>query len=291
MGTVAMSFFFMTTGFLLFRDLSMSNYLRKMKNRIFSLLIPFIVWQCITMFVYVLQGSYAFSISSFLHTTFGLLQWPLNGPLWYVFAVFLMALASPILLFAFRNIKTGWWFVVAAVFLVEVRGCATNPWIIKICNYGYIENILYYLPCYLVGAYYGKFGRKQDKYEDFFCLTSIIVLAFILNISIDGLLEAMTVKMLPLLAIYCLPVPSAFDDSPLYHITFLIYALQALVISNVSSVLINSVYPRILLPVTIYNITTKCVILAVDIFAAAIIYKVLRRVSPKALNILTGGRG
>lgn len=47
MGTVVMAWFFTISGFLLLKDLSYQNYLYKIKRRVFSLLIPYIVWQII----------------------------------------------------------------------------------------------------------------------------------------------------------------------------------------------------------------------------------------------------
>lgn len=44
---LAMSWFFMITGFLLYRDLTMKNYLEKIKRRVFSLLLPYLLWQTI----------------------------------------------------------------------------------------------------------------------------------------------------------------------------------------------------------------------------------------------------
>ena len=77
MGGLVMSYFFAVTGFLLFHGLSFQNYFMKMKRRIFSLLIPYILWQCIITILNVCQQQYVFSLNDFLSRTFGFLMWPI----------------------------------------------------------------------------------------------------------------------------------------------------------------------------------------------------------------------
>lgn len=46
--TLAMSYFFAVTGYLLFLNLSLRGWAGKVKRRTFSLLVPYLAWQCLT---------------------------------------------------------------------------------------------------------------------------------------------------------------------------------------------------------------------------------------------------
>ena len=157
MGKLVMSYFFAVTGFLLFRNLNLKNYPIKIKRRVFSLLIPYVTWQVIVTLKLVLQGKYIFSLQDFLCKTFFLVMWPLNGAMWYLYAIFLLALISPIFLLIFKNKKVGWCLVLATIIFLAANGNITNELFIRIVNHGFVGNIFFYFPSYLVGAFYGKF--------------------------------------------------------------------------------------------------------------------------------------
>lgn len=92
--TLAMSYFFAVTGYLLFLNLSLRGWAGKVKRRTFSLLVPYLAWQCLTFAVNLLHHE-AMTKREFLKTTFLLDQWPPDGALWYLYAVFLLALLAP----------------------------------------------------------------------------------------------------------------------------------------------------------------------------------------------------
>lgn len=56
LATLAMSYFFTVTGFLLFYSLSLKNYVLKIKKRIFSLLTPYLVWQVLIVIKTIMKG-------------------------------------------------------------------------------------------------------------------------------------------------------------------------------------------------------------------------------------------
>lgn len=95
--TLAMSYFFAVTGYLLFLNLSLRGWAGKVKRRTFSLLVPYLAWQCLTFAVNLLHHE-AMTKREFLKTTFLLDQWPPDGALWYLYAVFLLALLATICL-------------------------------------------------------------------------------------------------------------------------------------------------------------------------------------------------
>lgn len=72
--TLAMSYFFAVTGYLLFLNLSLRGWAGKVKRRTFSLLVPYLAWQCLTFAVNLLHHE-AMTKREFLKTTFLLDQW------------------------------------------------------------------------------------------------------------------------------------------------------------------------------------------------------------------------
>lgn len=63
---LAMSYFFMVTGFLLFYDLSFKNYFEKIRKRLYSLLLPYLLWQIIIMLKIVIMGGAGLDIKNVL---------------------------------------------------------------------------------------------------------------------------------------------------------------------------------------------------------------------------------
>lgn len=131
MGIIVMSYFFSVTGFLLFNNLNFKSYKRKIKSRIFSLLIPYVLWQLIIAFKLVVQGKQDFSLWGFISENFLFRMWPADGALWYVYAIFIMALLSPVLLVLYRNKKTALCSIIIFFLILNARGMIKNQIIIN----------------------------------------------------------------------------------------------------------------------------------------------------------------
>ena len=97
LASLAISYFFTVTAFLLFNNLSMKNFKQKLQKRMYSLLVPYILWQVIIVIKQIFQGK-VWNIKAFIKYTFLFEAWPADGALWYVYAVFLLMLISPFLL-------------------------------------------------------------------------------------------------------------------------------------------------------------------------------------------------
>lgn len=289
MGTLVMSYFFTVTGFLMFHNFSLKTYPIKIKRRLFSLLIPYVLWQCIIVVIDVFQKQYVFSMPDFLQKTFCLVAWPIDGAMWYVYAVFLMALISPIVLLLLKNKKVGWFFILAVIIWVEARDRISNPIVVQIITHGYVSNILFYLPCYLVGAFYGKFADENTTSDSLIYILSAVFMAFLLEGTFNGMLSHTTIKMMPMAILYLLPVCSVLKNKWIYSVTFLMYAIHQPLIGDLWSPVVR-VYREISLPATVHNIFTKVIILSIDIILAIVIYTVLKKIAPKVLKALTGNR-
>lgn len=289
MGVLVMSHFFAVTGFLLFNNLNMKNYPKKIKRRVFSLLIPYVTWQVIIAIKLVLQGKYIFSLKDYLYTTFGLVAWPLDGAMWYVYAIFLLALLSPIFLLIFKNEKVGWSIVLILIIFWATRWKIHNPQFLKVFGYGYVANICSYLPSYIVGAFFGKFYSQLNEQKSLAYILSILFMAFLLQGAFPDFLYDITIRMMPILALALLPVVSSVKDVWVYKLTFLMYAMHQPLIGDIKPHIYN-LYARVSIPASVSNVLTRIIILSIDICLSAVIYVVLKKFAPKVLNTLTGGR-
>lgn len=285
MGTLAMSYFFSVTGYLLFKGLDMHTYPQKIKRRFFSLFIPYVVWQCIFEIKLLILGE-ALPLKSFLLKTFAFQVWPLDGALWYVYAVFILALFSPILIILFSNRKLGWISVIAIV--VFSSWSMDSVFFKPITTYGYIISILHYFPAYLVGSFYGKFSNDLQKTDSLMYIISMILIAFLFDSSIPEFLNRISFLMLPIMILYLLPEIPQLNDKRIYRLSFLIYAIHQPLIEDVRENLVQLVTRGV--PVSIGNILIRVLVFPATVGLSLLIYKLLYKFTPKLLSVLTGGR-
>ncbi len=286
-GKLVMSWFFTVTGFLLFRDLTFENYFKKIKRRVSSLLIPYVVWQCITAAVLAFVGNKP-SLTDFLKSTFALSHFPPDGALWYLYAVFLMALLSPILLLVFKNKKVGW-FLIVFLLLIKEYLTVRNNYFADIFSYGLIPNILYYLPSYLIGSFYGKFSADATDHSTLSYSVLLLLISFLLNGIFPGYFEVIAIQLIPILILFFSSDIPLLHDRKVYNFSFLIYALHQPVLSFISRIL-QKTDLSVPLPATLYLICSRSAVLLCIIGIAAIIYCIFHRKGRFVLKVLTGGR-
>lgn len=110
---IAVPFFFSVTGYMLARDYSSKGYGPLVAKRIHTLMLPFIIWNFLFWVVHLL-GSNA---KELIHGNGSAVVWmnaeefglwytgcPMLTPLWYVRAIFVLSLTSPLLLWCIRKL-------------------------------------------------------------------------------------------------------------------------------------------------------------------------------------------
>ena len=284
-----LSFFFSVTGFLLFYGLNYRNYLKKIERRVHSLLIPYLIWQALVLIKDLCIGR-RYEILDVLLRTFGLELWPLNGPLWYVYVVFLLALLlSPVLLLMFSSKRSAWISTFAMLILIRFLKQTSIEPVRIVVSYGLFSRILTYLPAYMIGAYYGRFYEKNRMPESMVYSLAVVLFAYLLDFKISGFFTDMVVMTLPMVLIFIFPSIPKLENRKIYDYTFLIYALHHPFIVDLKG-FIDEGMAWIPIPVTILNIFEHMLILAVSVLLAAGLSKLLEKLSPKILAVLTGGR-
>ena len=283
-----LSFFFSVTGFLLFYGLNYRNYLKKIERRVHSLLIPYLIWQALVLIKDLCIGR-RYEILDVLLRTFGLELWPLNGPLWYVYVVFLLALLlSPVLLLMFSSKRSAWISTFAMLILIRFLKQTSIEPVRIVVSYGLFSRILTYLPAYMIGAYYGRFYEKNRMPESMVYSLAVVLFAYLLDFKISGFFTDMVVMTLPMVLIFIFPSIPKLENRKIYDYTFLIYALHHPFIVDLKG-FIDEGLAWIPIPVTILNIFEHMLILAASVLLAAGLSKLLEKLSPKILAVLTGG--
>jgi membrane protein len=289
MGNFAMCYFFFVSAYLLFRKYELKDYPTKIKKRITSLLIPYFIWQAIITILDIIQKQYVFNVSDILARTVLIEKFPQDGPLWYVLAIFYLAMLSPILLVIFKEKKVGWAFIVTITIGIQILFRLPFQFIKDFIQFGLMENVLYYLPCYLVGAYFGKFEKEFDSKKSIQYVISLIFITLLLEGVVSTIFVNIAKIMLPILVFYLLPAIKNFKMRNVYNLTFLMYAIHQPLIYDLWDVM-SQFWINLHLPIAIYNLFARLIILVLTIALSTCIYHLLNRVCPKLLEILTGGR-
>ena len=153
---MAVPFFFLMSGFLLMGHVDEPRwYIKSIKKRIKSLIIPFIIWSLIWSAYFTAvccrHGGWSAFIRAHYINLLGLdiLNWPGYTVLWYLRSLFIFVLLSP--LFILAVVKFGW-IAIAALWacdcLFRLSGHMFNPSV-----HGFFLNVLS-----LEGAAYFAFG-------------------------------------------------------------------------------------------------------------------------------------
>lgn len=115
-GRIAVPSFLIISGYLYFSNiknklLSFEIWKQKTKKRLFSLVVPYIIWNVI----YVLYGwirsnsDYEFNIYNiFIGELADNVLYPANGPLWFLRDLFIISFLSPIIWFIIKRVPNKW---------------------------------------------------------------------------------------------------------------------------------------------------------------------------------------
>ncbi len=154
-----MGWFFFITAFLFFRRInSLEKIGNNIKKRLFTLLVPYIIWNTIGMILHILSGDYTggFSIWKLLRDSY-LFYNGLgcgDGPLWYIARLFTYLLITPVIYYLIKYGK------IYLFIFCEIVMIACNA-IFHFGNYDF----LFFLPIFWAGAYIGMI--ESEKFENF----------------------------------------------------------------------------------------------------------------------------
>lgn len=149
----AVPMFFMMSGITFFKDYNNRKYFQKIKSRIFTLVIPYLLWNTVWM-LWEIVSSYSFLSKFSTGEPFpltlgnilkGIFFYGCNIPFWFVFDIILFSFAAPLVFFIIRNKYVGA-VVIAGLSVASLFGL-------------YLPESVFYYPMsavfYLLGALIG----------------------------------------------------------------------------------------------------------------------------------------
>ena len=252
MANVALSYFFMTTAFLLYLNADQINVKTKLRRRVHSLVIPFLLWNTIYLIVKCIKTGV---LDGMLAVLDGFSFHPYDGPLWYVFAIILLSLLSPIVVRLknrswFRTGMVGFCILMAIVYSLHIVQIVGNSlgWPTEIIIW--TKRLARYLPSYTAGAFVGLYfpewidranKRKPGSRK------SVAFLLFIVSSAISwSLWEIHVPDGIKLIILFVTPVLIWYLILPCrqgfvrwIHNTFLIYASHVMLLDWIVTPILN----------------------------------------------------
>lgn len=236
LGFVAMSFFFTVSGFLFYANLSketpVKHSLTKIKARVFTLLVPYLIWNTVDIIFNKIE------IKTFYDFVLKFFYAPGNGPLWYLLAIFIFSLFSPLLAFLSKKKIALYIFFALFFTFLFLKNNAFIPSLFTVSpDWWWYGNSFFYLPSYTIGAFIGiNFGTSALKVglpnKTIYKILSIPLSLGVLAVVLFAFMRLKVPYLLP--AIYCLTpialwltVNNGFftrDLPPIFNCAFFAYA-------------------------------------------------------------------
>ncbi len=162
----AVPMFFMLSGISFFKRYDTSKYIKKIKSRIFTLIIPYLLWNTIWM-LWEIFCSYSFisklsedgntfplTLSSILK---GIFFYECNRPFWFMFNLIIFTLAAPIVFLIIKN-KYVAIILISAASVLSVFGIHLPTGI-----FYYPNSIIFFVIGAVIGYHYFDFISKKSS--------------------------------------------------------------------------------------------------------------------------------
>ena len=213
LANIAMSYFFFVSGYLLFKTLEIFNYVDKVKRRLKTLLAPYIGWNLIVFLMKCIVGKESIFSAGKM---FDIRYYPPDGPLWYMYCIFLLALISPIFLSVVRKNN---------IFIIALFSICCNFLLHRFSfNDGYAVNLLHFFPIWLLGGVISKNDMNRKK-----LIALIMVTCFSFKGGIYNYL-LFIVQIIIILLLLSLKIEDEKKNTHIYKWNFLIYVIHGPII-------------------------------------------------------------
>lgn len=307
LGRIAVPFFFFISGYLLLykEDYSLDFYKRNLKKKARTLLLPYILWNLICLGIYFLKvrlsaylGLEVYEAELLLLSTplWQNLIEPVNFPLWYVRDLIVMNLLLPFFYYLFRS--TGGWGILALylgyLFGLELPipgfGAAAMLYVgagiycgrhrvnvLAICHrLRYVAGIVL-LVLVLWALFYNQHPRVESLIRLYIPLGIVCVFnltAWVYRCSLDPSPRYRLFRLWVAWCRYCLPA------------LFFVYVTHTLVINK----MINRALAALGGGSGYWQLFAYFAGVGLTVMVCIIGYRVLMRLSPRLMAVLTGGR-
>lgn len=183
--------FFLLSGYFFYKnkEFNLSLFKIKVKSKINSLIIPYILWSSLALFLHILYDLFKknnidllnpiLAIKSFLYYKGDLIHpFPINGPLWYIRDLIFIILLSPIIYKIIKALKSYLIIILLLLFIV--------------LPYTYLPFSLFFtgLIWFSVGAYLSinniTISNVLSKYDFVFIVYPLLIIVNLIVREIDG---------------------------------------------------------------------------------------------------------
>lgn len=288
-GALALSFFFLSSAFLLYRNFRLSQFSEKLKKRVTSLFVPLILWNILCL-IYKLRF-----YDGFWETVRNILLSNYCGPLWFVVQILGLLLLSPAFLLLFKNKTAALVVVILSYFVPQlfdahiVRLLSQNEAQVLV-----LSRTVQYLPLFFTGIFLAKHGDAYVQEERYRTKGSLFFAALLLLATLLPFENTVLIfiRQFQILAIWMLVPKTLFEKSPAwgFQISFFVYASHAIFIGILMRLLHRFVLDETV-PVSIGTaLTSRVLCLTVAISCIYLAAWFLIRWFPECYSTLTGGR-
>lgn len=290
---IAVPTFFIISGYLLFQQYS----IKKIKKRTTTILIPYLLWSLITLAIFIVFKAIPYT-SHLINTNFQL-SWtsifnsifihPINGALWFLRDLYILVIMSPIFYYLMERKITAKiiLFITAILWIFDLQ-------------YTFLVEPTFF---FLIGSYLSISHKKltivkrrtKTIYSIFISYMLLIcILTFIFVTKSWNPIILSKISVTTGLFVLFFNLQLLFSKNSIINhcldafksYSFFVYASHLIVVQFIRKVIIIIFEPNnILLTIISYIIT-----LILTISICCIGQNVLKKISPKFLNILTGSR-
>ena len=238
LGETGVPGFFFISGFLLF--LSKKSYKEKIRTRIHTLLIPYLIWNSIILLLYLLAYYIGFpqdinnrSLADYTISDYIRLYWdrgefdngnfvPLLCPLWYIRNLMIMSLLSPLLYYIIRYTREVFLLIIASWWMMTYHN-AFVPQTILFFSLGAYFSILNINPLEIVIKHKSLFGSLFIVFA-IGDIISHVPIGTPINLQIHRLSLIFNIPVLFLLADYC--VQHGYVSKLLPNAAFIVFCVH-----------------------------------------------------------------
>lgn len=177
LGSFGLSFFFMSSGFFMYRGMTAENRRARVLKRFKSLLLPYLFWNLVFFLYYFISDKY-FRNVPVKSVLYRVLFQPYNEVLWYLFTLFVFSLLAGLVFFCLKKPLTAAVFMILLIISVilvtivfadeVVAGISIGWWIVKVFPYA----PMYYMGG-IIGMYFEKKLHTSIKYSWIFAILAL----------------------------------------------------------------------------------------------------------------------
>lgn len=293
----AVPLFLIISGVCFFRDYSNQKYLSKIKNRIRSLLIPYLLWNIINMIFEIAvtrsflsrflvgRSPFVFSASNILLSVF---WYKTNSVFWFMFDLIVFSLAAPIIWLFVRNKVTALITTVALIAL-NLAGIGLPEAV-----FFRSDALIYFFIGAVIGThFFPLFTQKKDTKTAILALGLVVICTGIQIVNKLKIFPLTDPVNTPILVVFALAVwftADLFIDRlktvpPRYQNSFMIYALN----QNVEAVIVKVLY--LVMPKNQWFAFPNFIFTVIlTVMVINLVSQLLRRYFPIINQMLTGAR-